>query len=167
MMQKPADWIKVAHDDLRMTELAIGEDIFGMACFHAQQAAEKTLKGFLIVNNVNYPQKHDLIRLNRLCRQIDSNFVELKSQVTLLNQFYMPSRYPDAAVGMTPEGMPTKETARKALDFAREVVEFCSEKIKQVEEAKQQAEQKKTDQQQKVYYKPKNTVQEKDREPER
>lgn len=48
MMPKLADaWIKYAHDDLNAGESTLRDNIFNIACFHAQQAAEKVLKGFI------------------------------------------------------------------------------------------------------------------------
>ena len=130
-MPKPADeWMDFALLDLRRGEILFRENDFSIACYFSQQAAEKALKSFLVDNNVSYPRTHDLVKVNYLCRKIDDNFSDLKSRVVLLNQFYMPTRYPDAPAGMAPEGTPSKETAREALDYAHDVVEFCSEKIK-------------------------------------
>ncbi len=129
-MPKPAeDWLKIAHDDLKAGESTLRDSIFNIACFHAQQAAEKALKGFLVDNNVSHPKTHNLVDLNALCDKIDSEFSGLTAKLVELNQFYAPTRYPDAAMGMVPEGMPNKDLTREALDYARDVVDFCSERI--------------------------------------
>jgi len=82
-----------------------------------------------------------------LCTTISTAFDSLKEKLVTLNQFYMPSRYPDAAAGMAPDGIPTKDLSRKALDYAREVYDFCSEKIRQ-------AVQQKPPEPQQRYYEP-------------
>jgi HEPN domain-containing protein len=133
MMPKPADdWLKLAHDDLKAGESTLRDNIFNISCFHAQQAAEKALKAFLVDSNVSHPKTHNLVDLNELCAKINSEFSGLMAKLVTLNQFYAPTRYPDAAVGMTPGGTPSKNLTREALDDAREVVEFCSERIREV-----------------------------------
>ena len=131
MTPKPADeWMNFALDDLESGEWLFCGNRFTTACFHAQQAAEKALKGFLVEHNVSYPQTHNLYALNKLCRNIDNTFGGLETKLALLTQFYVPARYPDAAVGMTPKGMPDKDIAREALDYAREIFDLCSEKMR-------------------------------------
>lgn len=46
-----------------------------------------------------------------------------------LSQFYAPTRYPDAIIGMTPTGLPNKNLALEALDNAKEILQFCKAKI--------------------------------------
>lgn len=38
-----------------------------------------------------------------------------------MDQFYIPTRYPDALAGSLPEGLPDKGDARKALDIAEDI----------------------------------------------
>ncbi|HUW64596.1 MAG TPA: HEPN domain-containing protein [Spirochaetia bacterium] len=114
-MPKPAEgWMNFALDDLESGEILFRENRFNTACFHAQQAAEKALKSFLVDNNVSYPKKHNLIDLNKLCTKIESEFSGLTAKLVELNQFYAPTRYPDAAAGMVPQGMPNKDLTREA-----------------------------------------------------
>ena len=80
--------------------------------------------------NVSPPRTHNLIDLNKLCAKIDNGFSALAAKLVELNQFYMPTRYPDAPAGTAPGGMPSKDLAREALDYAHNVVAFCSGKIK-------------------------------------
>lgn len=96
-----------------------------MTCFHSQQAAEKALKGFLVHNKVTSPRTHNLVELINLCSSIDICFQNFMPKMATLNQFYAPTRYPDAVVGITPAGMPNKAIAEKALNYAKEVVEHC------------------------------------------
>jgi len=41
------NWFDFATDDIKAGEILLREEVFNMACFHFQQAAEKTLKGFV------------------------------------------------------------------------------------------------------------------------
>ena len=46
-----------------------------------------------------------------------------------LNQFYIPTRYPDALPGSLPEGLPNKEDTEKALQYASEIVAWIKKKL--------------------------------------
>jgi len=93
MMPKPAEiWMDFALDDLDGGEVLFTGGKFNLVCYHAQQAAEKSLKGFMIHNNTPHPKTHDLIDLNKLCTKINQDFSLLKDKLTTLNQFYRRSR---------------------------------------------------------------------------
>ncbi|MDW8290832.1 MAG: HEPN domain-containing protein [Armatimonadota bacterium] len=62
------------------------------------------------------PKTHGLLYL---WEQLEPNpLQDLGEEISLLNLFYAPTRYPDALPGNLPEGYPGKETAEKALDWA-------------------------------------------------
>jgi HEPN domain-containing protein len=88
------------------------------------------LKGFLIHNKISSPRTHNLVELINVCANIDKKFLDFMSKMATLSQFYIPTRYPDAILGMTPSGMPNQELARKALDYAHDVVVFCRDEMK-------------------------------------
>ena len=57
-------WLRKADSDLANAELCLAaERSLDTACFHCQQAAEKSLKAYLIANNAKCPFIHDLKRL--------------------------------------------------------------------------------------------------------
>ena len=45
-----------------------------MACYHAQQCAEKYLKGYLVAHNVLFRLVHDLDYLIQLCAPLNPAF---------------------------------------------------------------------------------------------
>ncbi|MBT9148020.1 MAG: hypothetical protein DDT32_01789 [Syntrophomonadaceae bacterium] len=47
-MKYPNNWFDFAADDIKSGEILLREGMYNMVCFHAQQAAEKALKGFLV-----------------------------------------------------------------------------------------------------------------------
>ena len=55
--------------DARRTTASEGP--YDTACFHAQQAVEKYLKGMLAWRSLEIPRTHDLEELQRLRTQID------------------------------------------------------------------------------------------------
>ncbi len=61
-------WLIKAASDLVTGRLVVeGEGPYDTACFHAQQAIEKSLKGFLVLRRQPVPRTHDLEELQQLC----------------------------------------------------------------------------------------------------
>ena len=58
-------WLQYARDDLRIAELIreARDAPPRIACFHAQQAAEKAIKALLIAHQTRFPHVHDLVEL--------------------------------------------------------------------------------------------------------
>lgn len=60
----PADWLYRARSDLNLARLSRPEGVLlEDLCFHAQQAAEKSLKAVLVANSVAVPNIHSIRRL--------------------------------------------------------------------------------------------------------
>jgi len=110
-------WLAFAREDLRMAELALAEGIFSQACFHAQQCAEKAIKGYLEQQKHSPPRTH---RMADLLPLLPAGLMgELENSLRLLDRFYIPTRYPDAFPGMLPEGLPGRQDAEETLAVAR------------------------------------------------
>jgi HEPN domain-containing protein len=61
-------WLIKAASDLAAARLVVeGDGPYDTACFHAQQAIEKSLKGFLALLKQPVPRTHDLEELQQLC----------------------------------------------------------------------------------------------------
>lgn len=58
-------WLAYAAADLQAAEVLLGQrDVSArIACFHAQQAAEKAIKALLIANQIRVQHIHDLVEL--------------------------------------------------------------------------------------------------------
>ena len=115
-------WWQLAADDLRVAELVLREGIYHQACFHAQQCVEKALKGVLVhSNDVAPPRTYSIPDL--LTRVPLQWFTDLREPLAeIMDQFYFPTRYPDALPGSFPEGLPGKEDAEEAGLLARQVM---------------------------------------------
>lgn len=59
-------WLRKARSDMAAVEVLIGAGSFDAACFHAQQAAEKSLKALLIHFGIAFPFTHNLSKLVEL-----------------------------------------------------------------------------------------------------
>ncbi len=56
------EWLSKATEDLAVAELILESDVAARwaACFHAQQAAEKSLKAMLVAQGIDFPRTHAL-----------------------------------------------------------------------------------------------------------
>jgi HEPN domain-containing protein len=132
-------WLVFAHEDTRMAQLAQAEGIFNQVCFHAQQAAEKAIKGWLAEQGQIPPKTH---RMADLLTLLPSDLLgEIVNGIRLLDRFDIPTRYPDALPGMLPEGTPGQRDADEALNLARSALQRIEEAI-QSEKAPPPAESK-------------------------
>jgi HEPN domain-containing protein len=89
-------WLQYAGEDLDAARalLKMKPAMVRQALFHAQQAAEKALKGFLIGNAKPYPLIHDIDRLRARCSELDCTLDQLAMECLPLTPFAGLSRYP-------------------------------------------------------------------------
>ena len=52
----------------------------------------------------------------------DKALLRLKDDCLYLDQFYVPTRYPDAPLGSLPEGEPKREGAKKAMEILQRIM---------------------------------------------
>ena len=111
-MKEQNNWFYFAEEDIKMAESAFKERIFNQTCFHSQQAVEKMLKGFLKAKGIIVPRTHFIVELLKICIKIDKNFQDLRDKCAILDDYYIPTRYPDAIPGVLPEGLPDEKDAK-------------------------------------------------------
>ncbi|MHC6204577.1 HEPN domain-containing protein [Breznakiellaceae bacterium SP9] len=113
------EWLQFAENDLRsannlMTHYPIHIEVVVYLC---QQSAEKSLKGLLVVNNIQPPKTHNLSELLILCKGSGLNAGVIAKECNFLNQYSVTPRYPhEIAV--------SKSDPPIALDYAKTVLEL-------------------------------------------
>lgn len=112
-------WLEKAALDLGAGDADLAHDppICGDAMFHAQQAVEKSLKGFLAWHEIPFRKTHDLRELFAGCGTIESSVGILAARVEGLTPYAWIFRYP----GESEEPQP--QEARAALALAQEAYE--------------------------------------------
>lgn len=117
-------WFLQAEADLRAAGLSASGGANEWACFQAQQAGEKALKVLLYGRGFTSIITHSLRRLVRECEALDDSFRALEDAARLLDQHYIPTRYPS---GLDEEMPPTsyyeKGDADACLQSARSILE--------------------------------------------
>ena|SRR3989338_368838 len=122
-------WIDLATEDEMMAELTLKAKLYNQVCFHSQQAAEKLFKAFLLEKKGKFPKIHSLTELLVLASGVDKDLMRLKNDCLYLDQFYVPTRYPDAPLGNLPEGQPNKEDAKKATEILTKIMKLITGKL--------------------------------------
>lgn len=119
-------WLRKAENDLISAEheLSFSEEemITDTVCFHAQQAVEKFLKAFLISNNYEFGNTHNLEYLLQLCGNFDKTILQYK--LGNLTSFAVKVRYPDNYYSTD------YEDAKEAFKIAKTIKEKILPKIK-------------------------------------
>lgn len=112
MRNHPVDeglrWIEEARHDLRAARLLADAGEHHLACFHAQQAAEKAFKGFLYAQGEEVVLGHAVQRLRDAAQRYDSSLGALPD-VRPLDGYYIAPRYPN---GVAPDTTPSAAFGR-------------------------------------------------------
>ena len=92
-------------------------------CNQCQQSVEKDLKGYLFLNQAEFPKTHDLSELLAMCIDINQDFAKFAKQCTYLTKFAVMPKYPN-------ELQITEDDAKTAICFAEEIKEFCQKLVR-------------------------------------
>lgn len=118
-------WLRKAEGDLRSAEclLEVNQEDYFTAAFHAQQAAEKFLKAFLVRHQVAFAKTHDIDLLLGLAGKVDPSLKEELCSAAMLTPFGVEFRYPG-------EEIADFETAQQAVMEAKRVKTVILERLK-------------------------------------
>ena len=96
-MKEYEKWFRKAENDLLAIKnnLAAENIPADTCCFHAQQAAEKYLKAYLVAKNIKFPKTHDLKFLLKRCIDLTDSFSVIELPVFSLITYAIDPRYPD------------------------------------------------------------------------
>lgn len=120
------DWMEKAGHDLEDAQRLLENNGYtDTICFHAQQAAEKYLKAYLVYRGVNPRAIHHLEELAKDCLRFDKEFECLLDECLLLSRYYIETRYPP----LVPIDYSKKEAGR-AIEMAERIVLFVEKKMK-------------------------------------
>jgi HEPN domain-containing protein len=110
-------WLTTAEEDLHGAAAVLERDdvVPRLACFLAQQAAEKALKARLIANGIAFPRIHDLLALRALLPSDMPAGLD-DADLAELSAWAVEARYP----GDLPEA--TSADARTAVADARVII---------------------------------------------
>ena len=121
MNSRPEAWLRQAHNDLALAQLAKDNGFLAQSCYYASQAAEKGLKGALLELGIEPP--HTQV-LNDLVQRLGDNGMNIEQLKTLplrgLSRMAIQSRYPLDAT--PPSDLFDPADAEQALATAADVL---------------------------------------------
>lgn len=126
---KATEWLFFADSDIETAQMALTKELYHVACFHSQQAAEKLLKALIAVVDRSVPKTHSLLELFNLAVKHESDLNDFHDLLSVLDKYYTPTRYPDALPGSAPEGLPGKQHALHALEGVGDLADLIRKKI--------------------------------------
>jgi HEPN domain-containing protein len=117
-------WFAIAKSDL-ITAKRTFEDFYpkelAISCFHCQQCAEKSLKGFLQNCDIEPPKIHNLTELCEMCITADAEFIILLEISSRLTEYGVASRYPS-------ENAVDESITKTNIERAQTIYTFCLSK---------------------------------------
>ena len=119
------EWEQYALEDEQIIVIALKENgPPNQICLHAEQMAEKYLKGYLFFNKEVPRKVHQL----EDCKKYDVSFVELEREARQLTDYYTEARYPGDMEHFS------LEEAKEAYEMATTIKDFILFRIKSFSE---------------------------------
>jgi HEPN domain-containing protein len=89
-------WLNRAHKDLVAGEMLLkgGFEDYENVGFHAQQAAEKYIKAFLVRHQIEFPKAHNIALLRQLVANVDPELAKSLAEADALTPYGVEFRYP-------------------------------------------------------------------------
>ncbi|MDD5167742.1 MAG: HEPN domain-containing protein [Syntrophales bacterium] len=119
-------WLRTSDDDLDSAIILKENDKFAHSCFHAQQAAEKALKAVWYHSDMD-PWGHSIKRLIDDLESADLSLFEIFKVFSrlgsILDRFYIPTRYPNGLPDITPDVAFSREDADSCIVHAEKIIE--------------------------------------------
>ena len=111
-------WLRQAEDDLEYARLGLREGFSAQVCFQCQQICEKAIKALRYARGERVVIGHALVELAAPLPVL-AGFHE---RLSVLDQYYVPTRYPNGLPGGVPSEVYTHTQAAAAVEVAQEVV---------------------------------------------
>ena len=122
----PADWIRIAKEDLARVDVLLSAENPVGAGFYLQQAVEKFLKAFLLSKGWDLERSHDLQALLNQALERGAPAEPYRALCQRISGFYIAERYP---LIVPPEL--TAEDVQECLDQVQGLIELLREGIKE------------------------------------
>jgi HEPN domain-containing protein len=117
-------WLLQAERDLDDAEFNLSGGRYNVACFLAQQSAEKALKAHLFSKGAEEVWGHSVAELCKDAQTFDPAFSQLDPKASPLDKYYIPTRYPNALPGGIPSEAFDENDAKNAIRLTKEVIDF-------------------------------------------
>ncbi len=117
-------WLFQGEQDLNDAEFNLSGRRYNVACFLAQQSAEKALKAYLFSKGAEEVWGHSVAELCKDAQTFDPGFKQLETIAGPLDKYYIATRYPNVLPGGIPSKAFDENDAKNAIRLAKEVIDF-------------------------------------------
>jgi HEPN domain-containing protein len=118
-------WLTTGQDDLDSAIILRQNNKHAHACFHAQQAVEKAIKGVWYFYDAD-PWGHSILKLVQDLKEVDADAHTLLSQFVeearKLDRLYIPTRYPNGLPDITPDMAYSKDDSQSSITAAKKIL---------------------------------------------
>jgi len=114
------EWLtKALHDLISARKLAADPDpVLDTAVYHCQQAAEKTVKGYLVFRDLDFEKTHDIQEIVALANEVEPAFAQWLDIAERLTPYSSLFRYPSGL------DEPNREDFDEAMGAAESIHRF-------------------------------------------
>lgn len=126
-------WLRQAENDLDFARLAVREAFHNQACFAAQQTAEKALEAVAYGLGHRVVIGHSLVELVGRLEDDVPELADRREAAGLLDQYYVPTRYPNGLPGGVPYEAFGEGQARTAVAEAEAFVQLARTRLREEE----------------------------------
>ena len=131
-------WLRQSENDLAVVRMSVREGFYAHACFMSQQAAEKALKALHYLGGERHVLGHSVAELLAGLVEKHPELGSMTEVASRLDQYYVPTRYPNALPGSAPFEVYKHEQAEEAVSIAEGIIQVAERLISQ-EEGKQKS----------------------------
>ena len=118
-------WFTTAQGDFKTASILMNNGRYAHACFHFQQTGEKAIKAVWYLLDAD-PWGHSITKLLQDLEAIDlptfNKLEHLLKPATLLDRFYITTRYPNGLPELTPEEAYLEEDAQSCLENSQKIL---------------------------------------------
>jgi len=133
MRKSPAEealrWFQQSELDLDDARFSSQGERYHLACFLAQQSAEKALKAFLYHRGAEAVWGHSVAELCHDAADLDPGFAELAVESAPLDKYYIATRYPNGLPGGLPSHAFSRYDAELAIAMTAKVLEYVRQRL--------------------------------------
>ena len=93
-----AEWLQIAYEDLDSAQFLFDHKHpkpLEIICYHCQQSAEKSLKGYLCAQGIEVPKTHEVGLICRRCAELAPEFADYFDACDELTMYATHTRYPN------------------------------------------------------------------------
>jgi len=118
------EWLGKARSDYLFAEASLREfsGFYSQICILCHDAVEKYLKAFLVSHGRRPERIHDLLAVLHACAELDQTLADLAPHCAILNDYYIPLKYPSHYPEVIREQAEEAFAAAKAVREAVEMI---------------------------------------------